>query len=187
GGRARVAQVRAGSRAGPARFRASGRSPPPRPPPSESVNPWPWPHSPELLACAPRRGCPDPIRAVPPDPPELPRLRADSAPRICRARLPRLLDVRGAGPRPAVPRRWPEARAAAHRLRHERAGPERPGQAEEIRAHRRRRDRQVPPARRLGLLRGAGADGAAVLLSLPADRRPGQLRLGRRPEIVRGD
>ena len=36
-------------------------------------------------------------------------------------------------------------------------------QAQEVRAHRRRRDRQVPSARRLGLLRSHGAHGAAVL------------------------
>jgi topoisomerase-4 subunit A len=32
-----------------------------------------------------------------------------------------------------------------------------------------------------------GADGAAVLVPLPADRRPGQLRLAGRSEVVRGD
>ena len=35
-------------------------------------------------------------------PPHLPRLRTDPAARVRRARLPRLLDVRGAGPRPAA-------------------------------------------------------------------------------------
>ena len=50
----------------------------------------------------------------------------------------------------------------------------------EVRAHRRRRAGQVPPARRLRHLRGAGAHGAGLLDALPADRRPGQLRLGRR-------
>ena len=37
------------------------------------------------------------------------------------------------------------------------------------------------------LLRGAGADGAAVLVPLSADRGPGQLRFAGRSEIVRGD
>ena len=50
----------------------------------------------------------------------------------------------------------------------------------EVRAHRRRRDRQVPPARRQSRLRRAGAHGAGLLDALHADRRPGQLRLGRR-------
>ena len=60
-------------------------------------------------------------------------------------------------------------------------------QAQEIGAHDRRRDRQVPSARRLGVLRGDGADGAAVLVSLSAGRRAGQLGLARRSEVVRGD
>jgi hypothetical protein len=57
----------------------------------------------------------------------------------------------------------------------------------EIRAHHRRRDRQVPSARRQLLLRSDGADGAAVLVSLPAGRRPGQLRLAGRSEKLRRD
>ena len=52
-------------------------------------------------------------------------------------------------------------------------------QAQEVRAHGRRRDRQVPSARRLGVLRSHGADGAAVLLPLSARRRAGQLGLAR--------
>ena len=57
-----------------------------------------------------------------------------------------------------------------------RAGPA----VREVRAHRRRRDGQLPPARRLGDLRHARAHGAAVLAALPARRRAGQLRLDRR-------
>ena len=45
---------------------------------------------------------------------------------------------------------------------------------------RRRRDGQVPPARRLGDLRHARAHGAGLLHALRARRRPGQLRLDRR-------
>ena len=45
---------------------------------------------------------------------------------------------------------------------------------------RRRRDGQLPPARRLGDLRHARAHGAGLLDALPARRRPGQLRLDRR-------
>ncbi len=40
--------------------------------------------------------------------------------------------------------------------------------------------RQVPPARRHGGLRRAGAHGAGLLAALPAGRRPRQLRLARR-------
>ena len=48
------------------------------------------------------------------------------------------------------------------------------------RADRRRRDGQVPPARRPVDLRRAGAHGAGLLHARAADRRAGQLRLGRR-------
>ena len=47
-------------------------------------------------------------------------------------------------------------------------------------AHRRRGDGQLPPARRLVDLRHARAPGPGLLDALPARRRPGQLRLGRR-------
>ena len=50
----------------------------------------------------------------------------------------------------------------------------------QVRAHRRRGDGQVPPARRLGDLRHARAARAGLLDAQPARRRPGQLRLGRR-------
>ena len=57
-------------------------------------------------------------------------------------------------------------------------GPTRP--YSKSRAHRRRGDGQLPPARRLRDLRHARADGAGLLDALPAGRRPGQLRLHRR-------
>ena len=47
-------------------------------------------------------------------------------------------------------------------------------------AHRRRGDGQVSPARRLGDLRHARAPRAGLLAALPARRRAGELRLGRR-------
>ena len=50
----------------------------------------------------------------------------------------------------------------------------------QVRARRRRRARQVPPARRHGGLRRAGAHGAGLRDALHAHRRPGQLRLRRR-------
>ncbi len=53
-------------------------------------------------------------------------------------------------------------------------------------AHRRRRDRQIPPARRHRGLRHHRAHGAGLLAAPHAGRRPGQLRLGRRRQR-RGD
>ena len=50
----------------------------------------------------------------------------------------------------------------------------------EVGPHRRRRDGQIPSARRPGDLRRAGAHGAAFLHAPAADRRAGQFRLGRR-------
>src|SRR5579883_2718207 len=115
------------------------------------------------------------------------QLRTNPIARIRRTRVSRLFDVRGAGPCPALHRRRTEARAAADCLRDERAGPGGHRQAEEIRAHSRRCDRQVPSAWRYGLLRSAGVDGAAVLVPLSADRWPGQFRLARRSQVLRGD
>jgi topoisomerase-4 subunit A len=43
------------------------------------------------------------------------------------------------------------------------------------------------PARRQRLLRGHGADGAVLQLPLSADRRPGQLGLAGRPQVLRRD
>ena len=57
----------------------------------------------------------------------------------------------------------------------------------EVGADDRRRARQVSSARRLGLLRSDGADGAAVLVSLSAGRRTRQLGRAGRSEVVRGD
>ena len=76
--------------------------------------------------------------------------------------------------------RRPEAGAAPHPLHDVAAEPHRRRQAPQVRQGRRRRDGQLPPARRLGALRDAGAHGAAVLAALSAGRRLGQLRLARR-------
>ena len=59
-------------------------------------------------------------------------------------------------------------------------------QARQVRPDRRRGDGQVPPARRLGDLRHAGAPRAGLLDALPARRRPRQLRQHRRL-LGRGD
>src|SRR5690606_2379915 len=97
--------------------------------------------------------------------------------RVHRTGLPQLLHVRDHGPRPAPYWRRPEAGAAAHHLRHERAGPQGQRQVQEIRPHRGGRDRQVPPPRGQRRLRGHGADGPALQLPLPPGGRPGQLGL----------
>ena len=64
-------------------------------------------------------------------------------------------------------------------LRHARARQRLEQALQEIRARRRRRHRQIPPARRYRGVRHHRAHGAAVLDALSAGRRPGQLRLGR--------
>ncbi len=109
--------------------------------------------------------------------------REGAAQDLCGARLPRLFHVRDSGPGAAFPGRRPEARAAAHRLCHERARPCRRRQAQEIGAHRRRRHRQIPSARRLRLLRGHGAHGAGLRLPLSHSRRAGQLGFDGRSEV----
>src|SRR5690606_7756060 len=118
---------------------------------------------------------------------ELRRHRAPPARRLHREGVPRLLDVRDPRPRAAASRRRPEARTAPHRLCDERPRPLGELEAEEGRAHRRRRARQVPPARRLGVLRGDGPYGPAVLVPLSDHRRARQLGLAGRSEVVRRD
>ena len=99
--------------------------------------------------------------------------------------LPRLLDVRDPRPRAAGARRRPEAGAAAHHLCDERARAVGRLQAQEVRAHRRRCHRQVPPARRLACYE------AMVLMAQPfAYRYPivdGQGNWGSQddPEVLR--
>ena len=60
-----------------------------------------------------------------------------------------------------------------------RRGPAPRPQAPEVGAGRRRRDGQVPPARRQRDLRRAGAHGAGLLAAVPARRRARELRLAR--------
>ena len=94
--------------------------------------------------------------------------------------VPRLRHERDRGARPAGRARRPEAGAPARAVRDARVEQRLEPALREVRAHRRRGARQVPPARRLRHLRGAGAHGAGLLHALHADRRPGQLRLDRR-------
>ena len=79
-----------------------------------------------------------------------------------------------------------QAGAAPHPLHDVAAEPDRRREAPQVREGRRRRDGQLPPARRLRALRDAGAHGAAVLAALSAGRRLGQLRIARR-RSRRGD
>ena len=76
--------------------------------------------------------------------------------------------------------RRPEAGASPRAVRDARARQRVEPAVQQVGARRRRRDRQIPPARRVCRLRHARAHGAAVLAALPAGRRPGQLRFGRR-------
>ncbi len=100
------------------------------------------------------------------------------------ARLPGIRPERGQGPRPARRLRRPEAGAAPHPVLDVAHGPglrrRRRRQAGQERARGRRRAGPLPPARRPGRLRRAGAHGAGLQPALPADRRPGQLRQPRR-------
>ena len=65
-----------------------------------------------------------------------------------RSALPRLRDERHRRPRAARRARRPQARPAPHPLRHARDGPDAAASLPQERGHRRRRDGQVPPARR---------------------------------------
>src|SRR3954467_6877369 len=76
---------------------------------------------------------------------------------------------------PRAPSRMsaPGTRPPPRALRHERAGHRPAAAVRQVRAHRRRGDGQLPPARRLGDLRHAGPHGAGLLPALPAGRRAG--------------
>ena len=100
--------------------------------------------------------------------------------------VPRLRDERDRRPRPARCARRPEAGASARAVRDARAEQRLEPALQEERAHRRRRDRQVPPARRHRGVRHHRAHGAGLSPAPHAGRRPGQLRLGRRRQR-RGD
>ena len=96
------------------------------------------------------------------------------------ALLPRLRDVGDRRPRPARRARRPEAGAPPDPVVDARAGPAARPPLPQVGQRRRRRDEQVPPARRRGDLRRAGPHGAGLLAALPADRPARQLRIGRR-------
>ena len=100
------------------------------------------------------------------------------------AGLSRLFHVRHQRSGPAPRWRRTETGAAAHRLRNVGTRSFAECQVREVGAHGRRRARQIPSARRIGLLRRHGADGAAVLVPLPVGQRPGQLGSAGRSEVL---
>ena len=102
------------------------------------------------------------------------------------ALVPRLRDERDRRARVARRARRPEAGAPARAVRDARAEQRLEPAVQEERAHRRRRDGQVPPARRHRDLRHHRAHGAGLFAAPHAGRRPGQFRLGRRRQR-RGD
>ena len=122
-------------------------------------------------ACEPFPPSHDPVRQG--NPGRQPR-RRDAA------LVPRLRDERDRRSRAARRARRAEAGAPARAVRDARAEQRLEPALQEVGAHRRRRDRQVPPARRHRGLRHHRAHGAAFLAAPHAGRRPGQLRLGRR-------
>ena len=85
--------------------------------------------------------------------------------------LPQLRAVGHHVARAAGRARRAQAGAAPHPLHDVAAEPDRRRQAPQVRQGRRRRDGQLPPARRHGALRDAGPHGAVLLASLPARRR----------------
>ena len=103
--------------------------------------------------------------------------------RAARSRAGAVSQLRAVGhhrARAARRARRAEAGAAPHPLHDVAAEPHGRREAPQVREGRRRRDGQLPSARRLGDLRDARAHGAVVLAALPARRRLGQLRLARR-------
>ena len=94
--------------------------------------------------------------------------------------VPELRAVGHHGARAAGRARRPQAGAAPHPLHDVAAESDRRRQAPQVREGRRRRDGQLPSARRRGAVRDARPDGAVVLAALSAGGRVGQLRLARR-------
>ena len=116
--------------------------------------------------------------AAPPPPGRVPDAR-----RAARGRAEPLSELRALGhhlARAARRARRPQAGAAPHPLHDVAAEPDGRRQAPQVREGRRRRDGQLPSARRRGALRDAGPHGAVVLAALPAGGRLRQLRLARR-------
>ena len=97
-----------------------------------------------------------------------------------RVELPRLRDERHRVARPARRPRRPQAGPSPDPVRDGRDGPVGHELVPQVRGDRRRGDGQVPPARRQRPVRRPRPARPGLLDALPARRRPGQLRLGRR-------
>ena len=96
--------------------------------------------------------------------------------------VPRLRHERHRQPGAAGRARRPQAGPPPDPVHDERDGPHRRPRLSQVRGDRGRGDGQVPPPRRPGAVRRAGAAGPGLLAALPARGRAGQLRLGgRRP------
>ena len=93
--------------------------------------------------------------------------------------VPRLRDERDRGPGAAGRARRAQAGPPARALLDARVGPAAQPALPQVRERRRRRDGQLPSARRLGDLRHARAPRAGLRDARAAGRRPGQLRLDR--------
>ena len=91
--------------------------------------------------------------------------------------LPRLRDERDRGARAARRARRPEAGPSPHPLRLPGRRLRRRPALSQVRQDRRRRDGQLPPARRQLDLRCARAHGPGLVDAGAADRRPGQFRI----------
>ena len=111
--------------------------------------------------------------------------RADRDPGGDGALVPRVLHVRHCRARPARRTGRAQAGAPPDPLLHVRQRAASRPAAQQVRQGRGRGHGDVPPAWRLGDLRGAGPHGPGVLAPLPADRRPRQLRRPR-PRRRRG-
>ena len=149
--------------------------------PQYRISPWPSasPRSPHR--CSMRSPTPRSRRAR--------RRRRRRARRAARGGAGAVSQLRAVGhhvARAAGRARRAQAGAAPHPLHDVAAEPDGRRQAPQVREGRRRRDGQLPSARRRRALRDARAHGAAVLAALSARRRLRQLRLARRRQR-RGD
>ena len=107
------------------------------------------------------------------------RSRGGRAPRSGADPLPQLRALGHHLARASGRPRRAEAGPAPHPVHDVAAEPHRRRQASQVREGGRRRDGQLPSARRLRAVRDARPHGAAVLAALSADRRLRQLRLAR--------
>ena len=111
---------------------------------------------------------------------EIGNVRLASIETEMRQSYPRLRHERHRPARAAGRSRRPQAGPSPRPLRHARDGPALNHPLPQERRHRRRSAQELPPPRRHRRLRHPRPHGAGLQPALPAGRRPGQLRLGRR-------